>query len=1017
MISHLLPGRLQSRAWLAASAGAIVLFLVSSSWDGAAAGSPPCSTTITATYSVQLCLTQPDAGSTVSGAVTVSATATMILSGNLRVVRMVFTVDDPSTGYTLTDYQSPYTFALPTTKWVDGVHTLSVSAVMSDNSNTNSTSESLTFSNGQSSVPSNNNPPTITSGTAPAPGANLVVAAVGDGAGGDSTATSVVSLINSWSPNLFLYLGDVYEKGSYAEFSNWYDGAFGVLRPITDPVIGNHEYGTRRAAGYFDYWNNEPNYYSFDAGGWHFIALNSTSQYQAINWAGQLAWLQSDLAAHAGACIVAYWHHPLYNIGPEGASDRVQDFWTPLVNAQATLVLNGHDHDYQRWQPLDANGNPSSTGLTEILAGTGGHSGQVILKSDPRVVKSKSAVFGALQLSLSTTAAQFQFVTVSGSTSTVFDSGSIPCRGYGTLTGKVTDAVTGNAIAGATISYSGASTQTDISGSYTLPKAPLGTDQLTVAAPGYTGQSQSITVSPAATTTTGFNLAPLAGSVSGVVTDAASGALLAGATVSYSGGQATTDSSGAYTLTGITEGTYDVIASAPGYAAQTQSVTVGPGQAASQNFALAPFGVGTVQGQVTDAVTGSPVAGATVSYVGGTATSDSGGMYTLASLPDGNSTVTATRSGYTDQSAVVVIATGSTTNQDFALAPLPGSIKGVVTDSVTGAKIGGAAVSYSGGAATTDSAGAYSLTGVTEGSYAVSVSAAGYNPQSPQVSVGPGANVVKNFALVPLPGTVTGTVADIATGTPLAGATVTYSGGSTTTDGQGRYSISAVTEGSYAFTASASGYSPQTQTVAVGPAATVSLNLSLVKRVFVDGFESGSMSAWTTNSGVGVQSTTVHSGAYAAQAVSTGTATYARDTFGSTYSSLYVRAYFQLRSLPSSTVTLVGFRTGSSVSIARLYVDSQGRLALRNDAGATSTTGPLVSLSSWHSVELHLVVNGTASTIEVWLDGNPVSALTMQTANLGSALIGQLQLGENQTGRTYDIAFDDLVVQTARVGP
>jgi len=125
-------------------------------------------------------LTQPAAGSTVSGAVTVSATATMLVSGNLRVVRMVFTVDD---GYTLTDYQSPYTFALPTTKWVDGVHTLSVSAVMSDStsSTTNPTSESLTFSNGLSSVPPNNNPPTITSGTTPAPGANLVVAAVGDG--------------------------------------------------------------------------------------------------------------------------------------------------------------------------------------------------------------------------------------------------------------------------------------------------------------------------------------------------------------------------------------------------------------------------------------------------------------------------------------------------------------------------------------------------------------------------------------------------------------------------------------------------------------------------------------------------------------------------------------------------------------------------------------------------------------------------------------------------------------------
>ena len=1028
MISHLLPGRLQSRAWVAASAGAILLFLVSASWDGAVAGSPPCSTTTTATYSVQLCMTQPAAGSTVSGAVTVSATVTALVSSTIRIVRMVFTVDDSPTvnGYTLTDYQAPYTFVLPTTKWVDGVHTLSVSAIMSDNPNvnTNPASESLTFSNGLSSVPPNNNPPTITSGTTPAPGANLVVAAVGDGAGGDSTSTSVANLMSSWSPNLFLYLGDVYEKGSYAEFSNWYDNAFGALRPITDPVIGNHEYGTRRAAGYFDYWNNEPNYYSFDAGGWHFIALNSTSQYQAINWAGQLAWLQSDLAAHAGACIVAYWHHPLYNIGPEGPDPvveaptyRVRDFWTPLANAQATLVLNGHDHDYQRWQPLDANGNPASAGLTEIVSGTGGHSGQVILKSDPRVVKSRSGVFGSLQLQLSATAAQYQFVTVLGKTFTTIDSGTIPCRGYGTLTGTVTDSLTGNPIASATISYSGASTQTGISGSYTLSKAPLGTYQLTATAPGYSDQSQAVTVNPAATSTGAFNLAPLAGSVSGVVTDAASGAVLAGATVSYSGGQATTDDSGAYTFTGITEGTYDVSASASGYAAQTLSVTVGPGQAASQNFALAPFGVGTASGQVTDAVTGLPVAGATVSYVGGTATSDSGGMYTLASLPDGNTTVTATHSGYSDQSAVVVITTGSTTNQDFALAPLPGSIHGVVTDSVTGAPIAGAAVSYSGGAATTGANGAYSLAGVTEGSYAVSVSAAGYNGQSPQVSVGPGANVVKNVALAPLPGTVTGTVVDVATGTPLVGATVTYSGGSTTTDGQGRYSVSAVTEGSYAFTASASGYSPQTQTVAVGPGATVSLNLSLVKRVFVDGFESGSMSAWTTNSGIGVQSTTVHSGAYAAQAVSTGTATYARGTFGSTYSSLYVRAYFQLRSLPSSTVTLVGFRNGSSVSIARLYVDSQGRLALRNDAGATSTTGPLVSLSSWHSLELHLVVNGPSSTIEVWLDGSPVSALTMQTANLGSALIGQLQLGENQTGRTYDIAFDDLVVQTARVGP
>jgi hypothetical protein len=251
----------------------------------------------------------------------------------------------------------------------------------------------------------------------------------------------------------------------------------------------------------------------------------------------------------------------------------------------------------------------------------------------------------------------------------------------------------------------------------------------------------------------------------------------------------------------------------------------------------------------------------------------------------------------------------------------------------------------------------------------------------------------------------------------LSGAAVSYSGGAATTDSLGRYSFPSVVEGTYTFTASAAGYSSQAQTVTVGPGATVSLGLSLVRRVFSDGFESGSMSAWTTNVGVAVQGAIVHGGGYAAEATSTGGAIYARETLSGGYSNLYALTYFQVRSLPSSTSTLVGFRTSGNTSIARLYIDSQGRLALRNDVGATSTTGPLVSVGSWHSVELHVVVNGASSTIEVWLDGNPVTALTTQTASLGSGPIGMLQIGENQTGRSFDVAFDDLVVQTARVGP
>jgi hypothetical protein len=1004
---------LLSRRWLAALVGGMLLVLVTSSGDAAVGGT--CTTTTTTTFSVQVCLTQPTPGSIVTGPVTASGTAA-VLSGSLRVVRMEFTLDGD---HVLTDFQTPYVFTLPTTQWVDGSHSLAVAAVMSDSGSTNSNpaSESLTFSNGITVVPPNTNSPTITSGTTPAPGANLVVAAVGDGAGGDLNSTSVANMINTWSPNLFLYLGDVYEKGSYTEFSNWYDGTFGALRSITDPVIGNHEYGTRKAAGFYYYWNNEPNYYSFDAGGWHFIALNSTSQFQSIGWNAQLAWLQSDLAAHAGSCIVAFWHHPLYNIGPEGASTRVQDFWTPLVNARATLVLNGHDHDYQRWQPLDANGNPSAGGLTEIVSGTGGHSAQYFTSSDPRVASSRNGVFGALQLSLSASAAQFKYYTVSGSTSTLFDTGSIPCNGYGTLAGTVTDALTGLPFAGATVSYAGASTVTNSSGAYNLAKAPLGTYQLTAAAGGYSSQSQSVTVNPATTTAQSFSLAPLPGSISGVVSDARTGLPLSGATVSYSGGQAVTDAAGAYSIDPVAEGSYSVSAAANGYADQAQSVSVGPGQSVAQNFALGPAGVGNVVGQVTDAYTGLPVGGATVRHLGEQTTSDSSGMYSLNALPDGDTTLTASSAGYVDQSVTVNVTSGDPTVQDFQLTPKPGSIGGGVTDSVTGLPIAGAAVAYSGAATTTNASGIYTLTGVAEASYTVTTSAAGYGGQSAQVSVGPGAAVVQNFAVVPLPGTVGGTVTDATTGLPLSGVTVSYAGGATSTDSSGQYTFPSVSEGSYGFTASLSGYSSQTQTVSVGPGATVSLNLSLVRRLFSDGFESGTMSAWTTNAGIVVQSTTTHSGGFAGEAISTGAAAYARDGLGGTYSSIYMRGYFLVKTVPSSTVTLYGFRTAGNVSIARLYVDSQGRLALRNDAGAVSTTGPLFSAGSWHSVELHLVVNGGASTIEVWLDGNVVSALTTQTANLGSTPIGQLQMGENQTGRSYDIAFDDVVVQTARVGP
>ncbi|HEY8845294.1 MAG TPA: Ig-like domain-containing protein, partial [Candidatus Limnocylindrales bacterium] len=365
-------------------------------------------------------------GATLSGSSTVTLTVTP--SGGPGVQRTSFKIDG---GLLLTDFGAPYTFTLDSRRWGDGTHVISATATMRDAFITTATSVTVTFSNGFQNPPPNTNTFHPTAGTSPAPGAPLMVAATGDGSDGQPGETSTVGLISSWNPNMFLYLGDAYEDGLPMEYNNWYGpagaaGSYGLFRSITNPVIGNHEYVGNSAAGYFYYWDNIPHYYSYNAGGWHFIALDSTSQFgQTAPGSGQYNWLQSDLAANTSPCTVIYYHHPILNVGPEGSTTSLTAMWALFAQYHVTLVLNGHDHDYQRFTPVDGNLNPSATGVTEIIVGSGGHGTQSQVTTDPRLVTSDFTHFGAVQLSLYPTSATFKFQTPSGA---VIDNGLIPCQ-------------------------------------------------------------------------------------------------------------------------------------------------------------------------------------------------------------------------------------------------------------------------------------------------------------------------------------------------------------------------------------------------------------------------------------------------------------------------------------------------------------------------------------------------------------------------------------------------------------
>jgi len=153
---------------------------------------------------------------------------------------------------------------------------------------------------------------------------------------------------------------------------------------------------------------------------------------------------------------------------------------------------------------------------------------------------------------------------------------------------------------------------------------------------------------------------------------------------------------------------------------------------------------------------------------------------------------------------------------------------------------------------------------------------------------------------------------------------------------------------------------------------------------------------------------------YAAEGNTAVGSTYAKKTLPSTYSNAYARLGFKIKSA-ANQVNLLRMRDGAGVSIGYAFVTLTGYLGFHNDATGINTTSTTTVGAGWHALELHIGVNGTASTIEVWLDGVPISVLSNSTSTVTATSVGQLQIGETGTG-TWDVVFDDVAFGTSRIG-
>ncbi len=249
------------------------------------------------------------------------------------------------------------------------------------------------------------------------------VLAAGDIGTCSQKSDDAVAALAQYNTGPVLLLGDnVYERGSKNEYSNCFDPAWGSFKDRLKPVPGNHEYNTAGASGYYDYFGasaGDPSagYYSYDIGTWHVIALNSNCDFVDGGCAAgspQEQWLRADLAAHPAACTLAYWHHPLFSSGDHGNQDYMKPIWDALYAAGAELVLNGHDHDYERFAPQSPDGQADPAGIREIIVGTGGKSLRSLGRLEPNSEVHDSSTYGLLKLTLAPAGYSWEFLPIDG---------------------------------------------------------------------------------------------------------------------------------------------------------------------------------------------------------------------------------------------------------------------------------------------------------------------------------------------------------------------------------------------------------------------------------------------------------------------------------------------------------------------------------------------------------------------------------------------------------------------------
>jgi hypothetical protein len=260
---------------------------------------------------------------------------------------------------------------------------------------------------------------------------SVVLVGAGDIANCDllGGARATATLLDGIDGTIFTLGDHAYPNGTAKQLEECYGPTWGRHKARTRPTIGNHDLLTGRGQPYFDYFGENAGpkgrgYYSYDLGAWHIIALNGTATVDAKS--PQASWLREDLVSHPTDCVLAYWHMPLFSSGPHGGTPEMKEVWKILYEAGADIVVSSHDHVYERFAPMDANGKVDPQhGIREFLVGTGGAGVYKFKKIVANSEVHDNTTYGVLKFTMSKGHYAWQFIPMAGQTFT--DSGAAAC--------------------------------------------------------------------------------------------------------------------------------------------------------------------------------------------------------------------------------------------------------------------------------------------------------------------------------------------------------------------------------------------------------------------------------------------------------------------------------------------------------------------------------------------------------------------------------------------------------------